>query len=228
LRTRPSTIFSTIASGLPLSSACALKISRSLSSGRGRHLLGAEAHRVAGSDVHGDVATECLVAADQLDHHADAHAVTVAVKLTLGTVEALQTTHLDVLADLGDQSLACGIDGAAVGQRLTGQRLGVLGAAAERGRGYGFGEGQEVGVLGDEVGLAVDLDHDAGFTVVGDPDHDHAFGGGTAGLLGRLRLTGLAHGLDGGLDVSVGFHERGLALHHAGAGALAQFLDQCG
>jgi hypothetical protein len=32
--------------------------------------------------------------------------------------------------------------------------------------------------------------------------------------------------LDGLLDVAVGLHQRLLALHHAGAGALAQFFHQ--
>jgi hypothetical protein len=54
-----------------------------------------------------------------------------------------------------------------------------------------------------------------------------AFGRGAPGLLRGLGLTGLAQHLDGGLDIAADLDERLLALHHAGAGALAQFLHQC-
>src|SRR5690606_26342360 len=95
---------------------------------------------------------------------------------------------------------------------------------ADRGLGDGFGEGDEVLVLGDEVGLGIDLDD--GRAVAGLGEGDAALGGHAVGLLVGLGQAGLAQRLGGGVDVAAGLGERLLAFHHAGAGALAQFLDQ--
>ena len=64
--------------------------------------------------------------------------------------------------------------------------------------------------------------------VSGDLDGDGAFGGDVAGLLGSLDGAGGAHVVDGLLDVAAGGDQGLLALHHALAGTLAQFLDQGG
>jgi hypothetical protein len=49
------------------------------------------------------------------------------------------------------------------------------------------------------------------------------------GLLGGLGKTFLAQPIDRGLDVTRGFAERRLAVHHACAGHVAQVLDHlCG
>ena len=84
----------------------------------------------------------------------------------------------------------------------------------------------EVVVAGDEIGLGIDFDDDAeiGF----DGDADEALGGDAAALLGRLGEALLAQPVDGRLDVAVGLAERVLAIHHAGAGLLAQVLHQRG
>src|SRR5690606_14941458 len=95
---------------------------------------------------------------------------------------------------------------------------------ADRGLGDGFGEGDEVLVLGDEVGLGVDLDDSRAVARL--RERDAALGGDAVGLLVGLGQAGLAQRLGGGVDVAAGLGERLLALHHAGAGALAQFLDQ--
>jgi hypothetical protein len=47
-----------------------------------------------------------------------------------------------------------------------------------------------------------------------------------AGLLGGLGETLFAQPIDRRLDVAASVGERGLAVHHAGAGLVAQFLDQ--
>src|SRR3546814_8661479 len=74
---------------------------------------------------------------------------------TLLPVTTLVRSHLHVLADLGDQLGAQLFDSfAADAGRLQGLDIGC----AERGVGDGLGGGDEVGVLGDEVGLGVDLD----------------------------------------------------------------------
>ena len=60
-------------------------------------------------------------------------------------------------------------------------------------------------------------------------DADQALGGDAAGLLGGLRQALLAQPVDGLLDVALGLGQRGLAVHHAGAGLVAQLLHHgCG
>ena len=82
-------------------------------------------------------------------------------------------------------------------------------------------------VARDEVGLGIDLDHDALGAL--DGGADQAFGGDAAGLLGGLGQALLAQPVDGGFHVAVGLAERRLAIHHARAGLVAQLLDHlCG
>src|SRR6185503_817012 len=88
------------------------------------------------------------------------------------------------------------------------------------------GERLEVLVARDEVGLAVDLDEHADAAARVDVRDDGAFGGLTAGLLRRLRETLRAQVVDRLVHVTRDFGERLLAVRHAGAGALAQILDE--
>src|SRR3546814_8018421 len=74
----------------------------------------------------------------------------------------------------------------------------------------------DLGVLGDEVGLGVDLDQHG---LAGFPGHrDAALGGDAAGLLVGLGQARLAQQLGGGIDVAAGLGQRLLAFHPAGAG----------
>ena len=57
---------------------------------------------------------------------------------------------------------------------------------------------------------------------------DHALEGGATGLLVGLGETLLLEQVGGLLDITAGLLERALALHDAGAGALAQLLDVSG
>ena len=72
----------------------------------------------------------------------------------------------------------------------------------------------------------VDLDDRA--LVAVDGDADQALGGGAAGLLGGGGEALGAQPVDRGFHVAAGLAERLLAVHHAGAGALAQFLHSRG
>ena len=136
-----------------------------------------------------------------------------------------RAAEAQILADRADRIL----DG--VGDRFVGAGiLGVrdrLGLAAERQRDLGdvAHDLLEGLVAGDEVGLGIDLDHhrlaQAGI------DTDQAFGRRAAGLLVGLGDALLAQPVDRGLHVAVGFGEGGLAVHHARAGQLAEFLDLC-
>src|SRR3546814_4421759 len=59
----------------------------------------------------------------------------------------------------------------------------------------------------------------------GDGHADQAFGGGAAGLLLRGGQALGAQPVGRGLDIAIGFGERLLAVHHARARTVAQFLD---
>ncbi len=96
----------------------------------------------------------------------------------------------------------------------------------ERHRQHAAHERLEIVVAGDEVGLGIDLDDDAEIGLNGDADE--ALGRHAAALLGGLGEALLAQPVDGGLDVALGLVERVLAIHHAGAGLLAQLFDQGG
>ncbi len=78
-------------------------------------------------------------------------------------------------------------------------------------------------VARDEIGLGIDLDHDA----LGrrDGDADQAFGGDAAGLLRGLGQALLAQPVDRGIEIAAAFVERRLAIHHARAGLVAELLD---
>ena len=98
-----------------------------------------------------------------------------------------------------------------------------VGADVERHVGDHLDQALEQIVARDEVGLGIDLDHDALGAL--DRDADQAFGGDAAGLLGGLGQALLAQPIDRGLHVAGGLAERRLAIHHARAGHLAQVLD---
>src|SRR3954447_17315042 len=86
----------------------------------------------------------------------------------------------------------------------------------------------ELLVARDEVGVAVDLDEHADLAVGVDVGRDGALGGLAAAELERLVAQAHAQVLDGGVDVAVVFLERLLALHHARARTVAEFLDLLG
>ena len=69
-----------------------------------RHLIFVHANRVAGSDMHGQIAPQILVTTAYVDQHANSHAVTVARQRPLHLM-AEETTHGHVLADLRNKGL---------------------------------------------------------------------------------------------------------------------------
>ena len=86
------------------------------------------------------------------------------------------------------------------------------------------GQGDELLVLRDEVGLARELDHRRRAVAVVLRGHE-ALGGGAVGALGVALRTLQAQDLDGLLDVAIGLLEGLLGVDHAGAELLAQGLD---
>ena len=136
-------------------------------------------------------------------------------------IGARAATNGHVLADGGDLLGERVLD-RDVAELLSEERLDVRRLARQHRLGQVGGQRLEVGVLGDEVGLAVDLDHGGGIAVGGHADQ--ALGGDAAGLLGDGGQALLAKPVDGGLEVAVDGAERLLAIHHARAGLLAELL----
>ena len=175
-------------------------------------------------DLHREVACKRGVAALDLDEHADARAVHVAADRG-AALDDVETAHGDVLADLRHELEPQIFHGSAVDGAAQ-QRFDARGALAQHDVRQLVDERAEVVVLGDEVGLRVDLEHDVAARLLVAANHDATLGRDARGLLVGLRGTGLAQPLGREIDVALGFDQRFLAFHHAGAGALAQFLDQ--
>src|SRR5690606_41939670 len=125
-----------------------------------------------------------FVGAVELDQHADAATVHIAGEL-LGGFKALEAANGNVFADFADQGRARAFD-RAFGKRQFGQRGDVGGIlVGDELRDVGD-ELDEVVVLGDEVGFAVDFNHGALLGVAGYVQADQAFGGDAAGGLAGL------------------------------------------
>src|SRR5690606_8299019 len=122
----------------------------------GRHFVSVDELRLAGSDMHGDVARDIVVAAFDIHEYANARAMEVAGKLAPG-MDNGETAHAEVLADLGDQLTAELVEAGVVdSDGIQGFEIGGLGGenrASHPGR-----EVLEVVTAGDEVGLAVHFD----------------------------------------------------------------------
>ena len=212
-----------IFSGLPSLRACAARISVSWlrcsgwghGGGRGdlqRHVV---QHFLDGGVDLGDLG---------FHQHADLAAhVDVAVHITvLAALIAGEAADGDLLADLG------GLLGDHVGHGLVGIQVllgqkgfDVGGIAGDDLLGDAGDHLLELGGVGHEVGLAVDLDDGAGAALVADIAAHDALGGDAALLLGGLGQALFAQIVDGLFDVAVALGQRLLAIHHAAAGAAA-------
>ena len=89
-----------------------------------------------------------------------------------------------------------------------------------------LGESDEVLVLGDEVGFAVQFEERRGATVGGDLDGENALAGLTVCLLVTRGDSLDAENFDGLLHVGVGLNEGFLAIHQTRTSTLAQIVDR--
>jgi hypothetical protein len=168
------------------------------------------------------------------DQHADlaetrSHGVVrVSRDRALGNLEALHATRDHVLADGGDQARKVILHGLAAGDLGRSQLLDAVHVQA--GLGDRPGGVLETLVARHEVGLGVHLHHGRGraLAVVANGGGDQAFGGHAVGLLGGLGQALGAQPVGRALDVAARLLQRLFAVHHAGAGALAQILHQRG
>ena len=197
----------------------------------GRHGLAVGGHRGSGGNLHGNVAAVSLEAlgsgVDALDvegHQNADLAATVDVGGDAAGIDGGGAGELDVLAQHVDGVGEDVLDGLAL-EGGGAQSLDVGGLGSQSGAAELLGVGLELLVHAHEVGLAVQLDDGGGLGIIGQNGHDGALVGGTAGLLGGSGQTAGAQHVDSLLHIAIGLDERLLALHHAGVGHLAQFLD---
>ncbi|CUW96263.1 hypothetical protein AGR1B_Cc80149 [Agrobacterium fabacearum S56] len=140
--------------------------------------------------------------------------------------ECCRTAQRHVLADGGDRVLDAVGNGLA-GCRIGGGADGFNGAVGgERYLGNAANEILERVVAGNEVGFGVEFDNNSLVTHGGDADQ--TFGSRTARLLVGLCDALGAQPVDRRFHVAIGFSKSLLAVHHACAGFLAQFLHHCG
>ena len=187
----------------------------------GGHIVSIDISRIDGRHMHRKILGQRFIAALQRHHTADAAAVNVGTQCARRS-HAHEPPDIDFLADLGHQSAAPVIQtGPAGGERQQCRK--VRRRLFECRLRHVAGKGLELVAAGDEIGFAIDLDHGGGIACALD---DHcAFGGNASRFLVGLRKAGFAHQFGGCVQVTLGFHERSFAFHHAGAGTLAQLLD---
>ena len=220
-----------IFSGLPSLRACAARISVSGIDLVAGHVL--RGHGRSGSDLQRHVVQHFLDGVVDLGdlglhQHADLAAhVDVAVHIAvLAALIAGEAADGDLLADLGGLLGDDVGDGGVGVQVLLGQQGVHVGGIAQHDLLGDAGDHfLELGGVGHEVGLAVDLDQRAGAALGADVAAHDALGGDAALLLGGLGQALLAQIVDGLLDVAFALGQGLLAIHHATAGAAAQIHD---
>ena len=227
---RPSTIFSTMSAGLPSCAAWAAKISRSLrdDARRARRRARDAAGRIAAATCMAMSARQRGVAALEVDQHADAAAVDVARRRSRRARERpkRRTWMFSPILAMSARRVsstvsppASGEPAAPRGRRRAGRERGLRDL---RRRSAGSRPRVATKSVSQLISTSTAVRPSAASRC------DDAFGGDAAGLLVGLGQARLRRHSTAAVDVAVGLDERLLALHHAGAGALAQFLDQVG
>ena len=148
----------------------------------------------------------------------------VQVEVNILALNAHDAANLELLADDGSEGVQAILDGALA--HGGGEQCVQVGSLGGDGGGQDLvGEVDELLVLGDEVGLRVDLDQHADGAV---GLSGQQAGGGLAALaLGQGLQALQADDLEGLLGVAVGLGQSLLDIHHAGAGLLTQRLHIC-
>ena len=138
--------------------------------------------------------------------------------------DAGKAADAHVLAD-GEEQLVLGIlDGALTGDPgAVHQRVDVGRILLGDDLGHALDEVVERLAVGDEVGLAVDLDHNA--DTVDDGSVSHTLSSHAAGLLRLGSEALLAQIHDGLFHIALALDEGLLAVHQAAAGGLAELVN---
>src|SRR5690606_11761490 len=191
--------------------------------GSGRiDVFGGQSQRIDCSDVHGNLAAECVCSfciASGFDCNENAElaeaisntVVDVGRDNALRDGQRSRTTEADVFTDGGNSVLCRFGNGLPVNLGVgnsfgrTIGRQGSLGDLAD--------QILESIVAGNEVGFGVDFNDNS--LVAGSCNADQTFGSRTASLLVSLCNTLGAQPVNGSVDVAIGFGKCCLAVHHA-------------
>ena len=151
--------------------------------------------------------------------------------MVVGDAEAVgeerEAADADVLADDEDHLLLLLLNGElGAGIFALHKSVEVGGLAVGDSLGDALDKVDKLLVLGDEVGLGVDFDDDAG--AVDDGGVSHTLGGYAAGLLLGGGEALLAQPLNGLVHVSISGGEGLFAVHHADAGHFTQIFNISG
>src|SRR5690554_2721984 len=186
----------------------------------GRHFFRRAYARVNRGNVHGDVTGQLAVTGGQSDNRGN---LVVAVNVATHNLSFYlhHTTYRDVLTDFLNQRFALAFQIAS----HQGRNIGFT--FLERGVQHFVGEIQEVIIASNKVSLGVYFQNVRYGVVVRHFHQRNAFSGGTAGFLGSLQTGRLTQLLDRSFNTAASFYQSLLALHHAKAGTLTQFLDHC-
>src|SRR6056297_3572087 len=197
--------------------------------GLGRHLVAGEELRAHGRDLHSDTLGSLFVAVVGHEHaHLRRQVGGTSVQVSGGgCLQHRHAAEFDLLAD-DSGHLRHGVLDALAGVETDRQQgLAVTDLTVERRLREGPGQRLEILALGDEVGLAQQLDHG----VVHCRD-DSVGRGALSATLRSLGGTGDAQRLDRLIEISAALLESLLALHHSRGGHLAKSLhirgaDRC-
>src|SRR5579859_89920 len=177
-------------------------------------------HRDAPGLVVGGLVGLALVLHQDTDRGRQVGALAVQVHRDGGTVaEHREAVEHDLLTDLGGVLLHGLPDRTPGGQLAAQQRLEVGRPGRGRVLDQGLREPDELLVLGDEVGLAVELEQCPARV------RDQPVGGGTPGPLVHVLRALDAQDLDGLVAVAARLLPRLLTVHHPGAGQVPELLD---
>ena len=141
---------------------------------------------------------------------------------TLG--EDSKAADLDVLADNEDHLLLLLLNSQVGAVVLAGHEgLQISRLVGGHSSSNALHEVHKLLVLANEVGLGIDLDHNA--HAINHSGIGHALGSYAAGLLGRSSQTFFAQELNGLVHIAIGSGQSLFAVHHTYAGHFAQILN---
>src|SRR5664279_2776232 len=188
----------------------------------GRNLVAGEITGTHGGDLHRCRAGGVGVAAVELDQDPNLRRQILRLAVQVGghlAVELRRSPQFELLANDRGQGRDTLRHGLAVSESLSQQRVDITGRGRGEVRDDVARKRLELLVLSHEIGLRSQLDH----RTLGGSDQPV---GGYALLptLGSLGLTLDSQDLQRLVELAIGLHERLLALHHPGAGGVAELL----
>ena len=140
------------------------------------------------------------------------------------SIHSHEPSDVHILADFADFSGQCILNSAFsfVGHRH--EILQRIRRSFQRFLCQSLNELDEFRILGNKISLGVNLNDSCFAVILVECNSDQTFRCDSVSLLGRLRQTLLTKHVDSLVDVAVSLHQRFLAVHHARAGFISEFL----